>query len=389
MWVCGHDAVGLGDVVSRAVVVHGGQVYQAAKALGRPVDSFVDFSASVNYFGPPASVFRAIQRTLPACGRYPDPSGEALRERLAREHGITSNSIVLGNGSAELIRVLPQALALWQGYVVGPTFMEYEESLHLAGARCIPVMAQSSERYAPPVERLSLLVGGIDSGSRKKGRGRPGSSTAVFICNPNSPTGRVVSLRCLRNFYRQIEQAGHWLVVDEAFIDFCPSHSLIKDISTSPRLLILRSFTKFYGMPGIRLGYLVGSPDTVATVRRLLPPWSVSHFAQVAGVAAVDDVPYRQRSVKFIQQERYRFLSRLRAVRGLRVIPSSANFVMVELPTGYATERVVSRLAHQGILVRDCRTFSGISQPALRLAIRHPRDNNIFVHALKEILQDR
>ncbi len=93
----------------------------------------------------------------------------------------------------------------------------------------------------------------------------------------------------LRKLYRQVEQAGHWLVVDEAFMDFCPSYSLIKDVLTSARLLILRSFTKFYGMPGIRLGYLVGAPETVALVRRLLPPWSVSHFAQVAGVAAVDD----------------------------------------------------------------------------------------------------
>ncbi len=368
-------------------VVHGGQVYQVAKALGRPVDSFVDFSASVNHFGPPASVFRAIQRTLPACGRYPDPSAEALRERLAKEHGISSDSIVVGNGSAELIRVLPLALGLRQGYVMGPTFMEYEESLHVAGARCTAVLATSAERYAPPLERLLLLVEGIRSLSRKKERGRPGSSTAVFICNPNSPTGRIVSARHLRRLYRQIEQAGLWMVLDEAFIDFCPSHSLIREISNAPRLLILRSFTKFYGMPGIRLGYLAGSPDTVAIVRRLLPPWSVSHVAQVAGVAAVDDFAYRERSMNFLQQERHRFMTRLRTIRGVRVIPSSANFVMVELPTGCVTERVVSWLAHQGMLVRDCRTFSGISRPTLRIAILHPPDNNRIVHALQEALR--
>jgi threonine-phosphate decarboxylase len=367
-------------------VVHGGQVYQIAKALGRPVDSFMDFSASINPLGPPTSVCRAIQRALPACGRYPDPSAEALCQRLAREHGISSDLIVLGNGSAELIRILPLALSLRQGYVVGPTFMEYEESLHVAGAQCTYVLAKSAERYAPPIEGLSLLVGGIGTGSQKKGRGRPGSSTAVFICNPNSPTGRVVSVRDLRKLYRQIEQAGLWMVVDEAFIDFCPSHSLIKDISNTTRLLILRSFTKFYGMPGIRLGYLVGSPDTVATIRRLLPPWSVSLFAQVAGMAAVNDFPYRQRSMEFMQQERIRFMARLRTLRGLRVISSSANFVMVELPSGCVTESVVSRLAQQGILVRDCQTFSGIFQPALRLAIRHPEDNNCLVHALHEIL---
>ncbi len=370
-------------------VVHGGHVYQVARALGRSVDSFVDFSASINPLGPPTSVLCAIQRALPACGRYPDPSAEPLRQRLAREHGVSQDSIVLGNGSAELIRVLPRALSLRQGYVVGPTFMEYEESLHIAGARCVSVLAQSAERYAPPLEGLSRLLKTSSTDFQKNKRRCPGSPTAVFLCNPNSPTGRVVSARQLRQLYRQIEQAGHWLVVDEAFMEFCPSQSLIKDVLTCARLLIIRSFTKFYGMPGIRLGYLVGSPETVATIRRLLPPWSVSHFAQVAGLAAIDDFPYRQRSVTFMQQERRRLMTRLRTVGGLRIIPSSANFVMVELPAGCVTERVVSRLAHQGILVRDCRTFSGMSKPALRLGIRHPRDNNGMVKALKEVLGER
>lgn len=371
-------------------VIHGGQVYEASRFLGRPVDSFVDFSASINPLGPPTSVLSAIRRALPTCGQYPDPSAEVLRQRLAREHGISPDSIVLGNGSAELIRVLPKALALRQGYVVGPTFMEYEESLHIAGARCTYVLANSAKKYAPPMKRLLLLTEALGFRSQRKEGGRPNkSSTAVFLCNPNSPTGRVIALRPLRKLYRQIEHAGHWLVVDEAFVDFCPSYSLINDISTSTRLLILRSFTKFYGMPGIRLGYLVGSPETVATIRRLLPPWSVSHFAQVAGVAAVDDLPYREQSVKFMQQERSRFMTRLRTVPGLRVIPSSANFVMVEFPSGCATDRIASRLANRGMLVRDCQTFAGVTQPALRLAIRRARDNNVMVQALKGALQER
>ncbi|WNM60135.1 threonine-phosphate decarboxylase CobD [Candidatus Nitrospira allomarina] len=365
-------------------VVHGGQVHQIAKALGRPVDSFIDFSASINPFGPPSSVLNAMQQALPACGHYPDPTAEDLRTRLAKEHGVSSDSIVLGNGSSELIRILPRALSLCQGYVAGPTFMEYEASLHIAGARCTYVLATSGEKYAPPLGQLSLLVDGIQKHTFRNEE----SFTAVFICNPNSPTGRVVSARSLRTLYRQIEQAGLWMVVDEAFIDFCPSHSLIKEISNARRLLILRSFTKFYGMPGIRLGYLVGAPETVTIIRRLLPPWSVSHFAQEAGVAALDDVKYRLRSVKFMQQERQRFMTRLRGVPGLRIIPASANFVMVELPSKCVTADLVSGLTRQGILVRDCQTFSGMTQPALRLAIRYPRDNNRVIHALKETLRD-
>ncbi|MGP0595034.1 threonine-phosphate decarboxylase CobD [Nitrospira sp. T9] len=368
-------------------VVHGGQVHQIAKALGRPVDSFIDFSASINPFGPPTPVLNAMQQALPACGHYPDPTAEDLRTRLAKEHGISSDSIVLGNGSSELIRILPRALSLCQGYVAGPTFMEYEASLHIAGARCTYALATSAEKYAPPLGQLSLLVDGIRSGSQKDAFSNQESFTAVFVCNPNSPTGRVVSPRSLRTLYRQIEQAGLWMVVDEAFIDFCPSHSLIKEIPNAKRLLILRSFTKFYGMPGIRLGYLVGAPETVSKIRRLLPPWSVSHFAQEAGVAALDDVRYRLRSVKFIQQERQRFMTRLRGVPGLRIIPASANFVMVELPSKCVTANLVSQLTRQGILVRDCQTFSGMTQPALRLAIRYPRENNKVIHALKEALR--
>ncbi len=370
------------------LVVHGGHVHHIAKVLGRPVDSFIDFSASINPLGPPSSVLNATQQALSACGHYPDPSADGLRMRLAKEHGISPDSIVVGNGSSELIRILPLALSLCQGFVAGPTFMEYETSLHIAGARCTYVLATSGDKYAPPMEQLSLLVKALRSGFQKDQRRGTESHKAVFVCNPNSPTGRVVTSRSLRTLYRQIEQAGLWMVVDEAFIDFCPSHSLIKEISNARRLLILRSLTKFYGMPGIRLGYMVGPTETVATIRRLLPPWSVSQFAQEAGVAALDDLKYRQRSVKFIQQERQRFMTRLRGVPGVRIIPASANFVLVELPSKCETAGLVSRLARQGILVRDCQTFSGITQPALRLAIRYPRDNNRVIHALTKALRD-
>ncbi len=157
------------DVVNQPVV-HGGHVHQVAKALGRPWTSFVDFSASINPLGPPTSVLRAI-RACPSCLRaLSGSSTEALRQRLAKEHGISPDSIVLGNGSAELIRVLPLALSLRQGYVVGPTFMEYEESLHVAGVRCTYVLADSAERYAPPLEEPFASRGNFRPGSHTNKR---------------------------------------------------------------------------------------------------------------------------------------------------------------------------------------------------------------------------
>jgi len=160
----------------------------------------------------------------------------------------------------------------------------------------------------------------------------------------------------------------------------------VKDMATFPRLLILRSFTKFFAIPGIRLGYVVGEPTVVESIRTYLPPWSVNHVAQAAGVAALAASRFRQRSQQFMQQERPRFMTQLRKISGLRVIPSQASFVMVEVPSGSCTRHIVERLQTQGILVRDCQSFSGVTQPALRIAVRSTRDNKRLVKRLTKIL---
>jgi threonine-phosphate decarboxylase len=162
----------------------------------------------------------------------------------------------------------------------------------------------------------------------------------------------------------------------------------MKDISTFPRLLILRSFTKFFAIPGIRLGYVVGEPATVESIRKYLPPWSVNHVAQAAGVAALADSHFCQRSQQCMQQERPRFMAQLREISGLRVIPSQANFVMVEIPGGCCTQDIVERLQTQGILVRNCQTFPGVTQPALRFAVRLRRENQRLIQILNKALQE-
>lgn len=368
--------------------IHGGQVYQLAKQLGRPVETLRDFSASVNPLGPPESVLTAMRHAINECQHYPDPNSEDLRAQLAYEHNISEESILVGNGSAEIIRLLPKALGLRHGLIVGPTFSEFENSLRLAGVRCTSVNAVSAQRYTPPIEKLHAVVEEWKLYFDRKNRKAGVHSHAVFVCNPNSPTGRCISLRDLRQIVNEVNRIGCWMIVDEAFMDWCPSHSLIKNISIFPRLIVLRSFTKFFTIPGIRLGYLVGEPTVVESIRKHLPPWSVNHVAQAAGVAALEDSRFRIRSQSFMQQERARFLMQLRKIPGLRVMPSQANFVMVEVSDAVVIEDLVVRLQEQGILVRNCQTFSGVTKPALRFAIRRRRDNQRLVQTLKNILKD-
>jgi threonine-phosphate decarboxylase len=366
---------------------HGGQVYQLAKQLGRSVETLLDFSASLNPLGAPVSVVRAMRNAVNECQHYPDPYSEDLRVRLAQEHGISEESILVSNGSAEIIRILPQALALRQACIVGPTFGEFENSLRLAGVSCIGVDALSAQRYAPPLESIFTMLEEWRQDSSRKGRKVGMHKNAVFLCNPNSPTGRRIAFRDLRQIVREVHQIGCWVIVDEAFVDWSPSQSLMKDIATSPRLLILRSFTKFFAIPGIRLGYVVGKPAVVESLRRHLPPWSVNHVAQAAGVAALADSRFRQRSLQWMQQERPRFIAQLRKISGLRVIPSQANFVMVEVSSTRCPQDIVERLQVQGILVRNCQSFPGVTRPALRIAIRLARENKRLVKGLTEIMR--
>ena len=365
--------------------IHGGQVYLLAKQLGRPVETLVDFSASMNPLGIPVSVLQAMHTAIDGCQHYPDSDSEDLRACLSQEYGIAQESILVGNGSVEIIRALPRALDLRHGLIVGPTFSEFERSLRLAGVTTSAVDAVSAQRYAPPLEALLDV---LKKRKRSRSLKTAVSHYAVIVCNPNSPTGRHISRRDFRRIMSEVNRVGCWLIVDEAFIDWCPSHSLMRDLALCPRLVILRSFTKFFAIPGIRLGYVVGESSVIQSIRSHLPPWSVNHVAQAAGLAALNDKRFRQRSLGFMQEERTHFLKELRSLPVLRVIPSQVNFVMVEIPTQVAVEGIVIRLEAQGILVRDCQTFSGMMKPALRFAVRRRRENHGLVQALRNILDD-
>ena len=149
-------------------------------------------------------------------------------------------------------------------------------------------------------------------------------------------------------------------------------------------LHICQSFTKFYGIPGLRLGYVIGPPLVVKNIQRHIPPWSVNHLAQIAGLAALNDTPFRRRSLRWIPKARSRVVERLQTIPGLRVIPSRANFVLVEVPKGQSSGELVEALGRQGILIRDCQSFAGIVNPAIRVSVKGAKENFRLVRALQQ-----
>jgi len=323
-------------------VVHGGRELWYRRRSGRPL---LDFSANLNPF-PPEVPWEPDPSALSS---YPDDRYEALREAIGRAFGRPVEEIAVGNGSMELIRVFCQAvLSPGDGYYLDPpTFGEYELSARLAGA--LP-------------------------------REDPARARVRFLCNPNNPTGALLSAARVREDLRQVRNSGGLLFLDEAFIELSdPAESLVVD--RDPSLFLLRSLTKAFAVPGIRFGYGFGDPDLIARMEVLRPPWSVNAFAEAYAIEALRHYDRLGESRLRIGKERD-WLEEQLADLGLAPLPSSANFLLVLL--GEPATALAGRLLEKGILVRDCTSF-GIPN-AIRIAVRTHEENEQLIGALAACL---
>jgi len=350
---------------------HGGNVYKVAHERHIPVDRIVDFSANINPLGPPAVVCRAIRLALKQIVHYPDPDCRQLRQALAQQCGVDPDMILVGNGSTELIHLVPRALAIKSALIIGPTFEEYARALMNAGGTVQYVHARREDRFRPPVKEILREL------SAKRTR-----IDAVFLCNPNNPTGQVFAKPAMRELADAMERRQSWLIVDEAFIDYCQKQSVVSMLRAYPRMVVLRSLTKFYAMPGLRIGYLLGASKVVDLLKERQPPWSVNSLAQEVSCAILRDHAYAIKSRAFMEKERSRFIKGLRSLPGVRVYSSVANFVLIELPDWSSAGLVADRLAAEGLLVRDCSTLPGLSARMIRVAVRTVKENRRLIAAL-------
>ena len=330
----------------------------------------LDFSASISPLGLPSEVREAVLDSLDRADRYPDPHCTELCSALSARFGIPAESIVCGNGAADLIYRLVLLLKPKNALVPVPAFTEYEHALTLAGCRVKRIFCQEEENFVLPEAVLDAISPETD---------------LVFLCNPNNPTGQFVPARLLERIRQRCEEAGCLLVVDECFLGFseeAEKRSLLGCLSESPHLVLLRAFTKLYAMPGLRLGAaLCGSVDLAERLRAFGQPWSVSAPAQAAGFAALQDENYVNQVRVCVKEERA-FLQRELSEIGLRVIHGEANFLLF-----FTVEQQLSqKLREKGILIRDCSDFTGLCPGWYRTAVRTRQENLLLLQALKEVL---
>lgn len=322
----------------------------------------LDFSASLSPLGMPDRVYQAAVDAMRDADRYPDPSCRRLRAALSKRHGVDPARIVCGAGAADLIDRLARVLRPKRALIPAPTFSEYERSLLSVG--CEVERFPLSADFRLPAAFPDAITPETD---------------AVFLCNPNNPTGLLTEPALLRRCLKR----GVTLIVDECFLDLTDDparYSLVSSLSDYPNLILLRAFTKTFAMAGLRLGYaLCGSAETARALQDMGQPWPVSVPAEAAGIAALEEQDYENEVRAFLHTERARMYRKLVGM-GLRVVPGQANFLLF-----YSEDAdLAPRLRAKGIVIRDCREFPGLCPGWFRTAIRKREENDRLIEALGE-----
>lgn len=337
--------------------IHGGDVWSQKK---RPID----FSANINPLGPPEAVKDVLGSWK--MEYYPPADPIQLKKRIAEKLGVKAENITTGNGSIEILKdFLAQFLERGKALILEPTFSEYH--------RLTTGFKGNTHRLLPDrglEHSKSSIMSMISPDTRM-----------IFLCRPNNPTGHSLSRDIVHDLLDYCEEKGVFLFLDEAFIEFSDDESLTPLVREYDRLFVLRSFTKFYAIPGLRAGYGVGSPEVIRRLEEIKTPWNLNIYAHDAVIACLDEKDYAKRSRDLIKTEK-RYLEHEISSLGIKVYPSKANFLLLRY--NWNSRDVMSNLLKKGILIRECSNFYGLDTRYIRVCVRGRVENQELIKALGE-----
>ena len=338
---------------------HGGDIY------GQQI--LLDYSANTNPYGTPQAVKDAIAHALDDIHHYPDPYCRELVQAIAGHENTHPEWILCGNGAAELIYAFCEAVKPSCALELAPTFSEYSLGLKRFGTRLVRYELKEEADFTPDAGLPACL--------------EAQKPEAVFICNPNNPTGQLMDGRLLRAVLDWCRDHRARLFLDECFMDLCEGGQSMKELlGAYPEMIILKAFTKSYGMAGVRLGYCMCADS--ALLRRMsetVQPWNVSTLAQRAGIAALGESAFMEKTRTTVFAER-KWLSRALEALGFRVCPGHANYILFRGPIG-----LDAALRSRGIAIRSCENYAGLDAGWYRIAVRLREQNEMLIAAIRQV----
>lgn len=351
---------------------HGGDLKTAEEAFGYIGNQFLDFSSNMNPWGPPEIVRMIFEDGWKEVNQYPDPAVRKFRQKLSEAYQIPPESILVGNGAAELIDLSVRVLKSELTAITYPSFSEYEEAIKKQEGHIYEIPLKAEYDFILQMSDVEKALSCVDT---------------LFLGHPNNPNGKLIPpsvVQLLRNEKKNI-------IIDEAFIDFIPqgeSHSFLQQAAETEGLFVIRSMTKFFAIPGIRLGFIVAHPYWIQQMQRLQVHWSVNHLAQKIGTAVMDEVDYIEKTKHWLLEERIWMTKQLERL-GITVFQSDVNFLLFSIPAALSIpiSSLQNRLGKRGILIRDASHFKGLDNSYGRIAIRLRQENEQLIAEMREILK--
>ena len=381
---------------------HGGNIYKVFRE--KNIKEILDYSSNINPYGIPESLKSRIIENLEILERYPDPDYVELREKLANLNNVNLSDIILGNGATEIIFLFMKVINPKKILIAAPTFGEYERAVK---ATEIPrdIVSLSCSGDNKNIENkeieieyfelkesddFKLNIGNLKNELEKK-------YDLLIICNPNNPTGKFLKLAQTEEILKECNKYDTKLFIDEAFIEFLADgmkESIINTEENKKNLFVTRAFTKFFAIPGLRLGYgMYFDKELEKKISEKKEPWSVNNIAEMAGLTVLDDMEYIEKTLKWIAEEKIYMYEKLNEISGIKVYETEVNFITGKIDENMFSEGVNvkilrEKMLEQGILIRDASNFNFLDERFFRLAIKDRASNERVIKAMKEIFMN-
>ncbi len=352
-------------------LLHGGGVRAAAAALGVPEGEILDFSSNLNPLGPPPEVIKLLEEEgilLKEATTHPPEYPFELEKALAAHWKVDEENLAVIPGSVYGIYLIFQLLRPEKTVMHVPTFSEYSRAAQAVGSEIVAHKTSKERGFRLCLGEYSWRI-------------EPGIQVAV-LCNPNNPTGYLMPLDEVDALARWCDREGCYLLVDEAFVEFTSQGSAVDLVREHSHLVVLRSFTKAFAIPGLRVGAVVGPEALMKRVKESTPPWSISGIGQKACMLALNCQGYLEKTRALVKEERERLRRDLSGL-GLIPVPSWANYLLLQLPQGLTGENLQSRLLKHKILIRCCDNIPGLDHRYIRISVRRSEENQQLLSTLQ------
>jgi threonine-phosphate decarboxylase len=351
---------------------HGGNIYEIERMLQIPAKQIVDFSANINPLGMPLALKSALWDNIDMLEHYPDIRYCALKEAIASVYGMTADLVFPGNGATELIYQYFRATRPARVLIVAPSFSEYGRAVRKAGGCADYFELYEKDNFTLSIPGLKMkLADNYDT---------------LVICNPNNPTGNFLRLDQMEEIAAYAAKYETRMLVDESFIDFVNENPNASSVMLrSPQIFTIKSLTKFYAIPGLRLGFGIGiNSDTNQKISSILEPWNINTLAAIAGCMVFDQKEFASASVRFMNEERIFLFEQLNEINGLIAYPSFANFILVKIDNGTKVQDLSDKLIQENLLIRSACGFGFLNSSFFRIAVKKREENLLLLESLRK-----